>query len=57
MTEGLITAILIILFQIYLNSRKKGVNEIVDKIENKVKIKGEILEPPLDIKKIIRRDE
>jgi len=55
MIEGILTAILIILFQIYLNSRKKGVNEIVDKVETKEK--GAILEPPLDVNKIIRRDE
>lgn len=45
MTDGLLTAILIILTQIYLNSRKKGLNELVNKIEKR---KGEILEPPVE---------
>lgn len=48
MTDGLLTAILIILTQIYLNSRKKGLNELVNKVENKSKQKGEILEPPVE---------
>lgn len=54
MIEGLLIAILIITFQIYLNSRKKGVNEIVDKIDRASKEKGEIIELPVNIDNILK---